>query len=226
MTLITIALLVIANVLVSIEAMPCRWAAFLLVAAAIQTRTASAQTGSEPAPATQITPPRSGPLLLSFGVGADYLYGRWHDDNLNETRDRQNAGLVFHAAIGAVIAGRGAVFLDGPARVPVAPPLSGLSIAAIGVGGTVFFGQSGHWHADAAIRRAWIGGEDSQLLRVPAPVTTFSGSWLAEIGGGYATRRGRWDRGPILSLFGGQLRADRASGWLLGIEIMYAWSRF
>jgi hypothetical protein len=209
-----------------IEQMLRRCAACLLVAAAIQARVASAQTSTEPTPATQITPPRSGPLFLSLGVGADYLYGRWHDDNLNDTRDRQNAGLALHAAIGAVIAARGAVFFDGQVRVPFAPPLSGLSIAAIGVGGTVFLGQSGHWHADAAIRRAWIGGEDSQLLRVPAPVTTFSGSWLAEIGGGYATRRGRWDRGPTLSLLGGQLRADRASGWLLGIEIMYAWSRF
>lgn len=198
----------------------------MLVAAALQARAASAQTASEPPPATQITPPRSGPLFVSFGVGADYLYGRWQDDNLNETRDRQNAGLALHAAIGAVIAGRGAVFFDGQVRVPVAPPLSGLSIAAIGVGGTVFFGQSEHWHADLAIRRAWIGGEDSQLLRVPAPVTTFSGSWLAEIGGGHATRRGRWDRSPNLSLFGGRLLADRASGWLLGIRIMYAWSRF
>jgi hypothetical protein len=58
--------------------------------------------------------------------------------------------------------------------------------------------------------------------------TRFSndGVWFAEIGLGRATRSGRVDSGPSLSLFGGLMNPDGSSGWGLGTSLLYRWSRY
>jgi hypothetical protein len=201
-----------------------RWA--VVVGLLVVGGTARAQPGVT---TTQLDPdaplPRSGPVYVAFGVGANFLSAAWHDQAHNEDLHRDGGNLCAHLAVGPAIAERLALFIDGQVCLPVAPPFQAVSFAAVGGGAMVFLRRDGAWYLDLAVRRAWAGASTDATVAVDPPLVTSFDSWFFELGAGRARRAERIDRGWTFSLLGGLLRAPRLSdGWMAGASVGYAWS--
>jgi hypothetical protein len=122
---------------------------------------------------------------------------------------------------------RVALFIQGDLSVLFLPGNSPwLGMEGFGVGATVFLPES-PWYLEAGMRRASAGTiTDVGVQRRIPLVGAINGIGFGEIGLGHATRRGRVDGGPALSLFGGLLNPDGSSGWGFGTSLLYRWARY
>ncbi len=199
-------------------------ATLLVQPAQARMRDPAAETEPDEAPL-----PRSGPLSISFGLGAEYLYARWHElYPRTKITEASNGGPAIQLRFGVPIRERVALFIQGDLSLLV---LRGdntvwLATAGLGLGATVFLPDN-PWVLELGMRRGVAGlVTDSGVQTSTPPVTTINGVWFAEIGLGRATRSGRVDSGPALSLFGGVMNPDGSSGWGIGTSLLYRWSRY
>jgi hypothetical protein len=200
----------------------------VVVALLVQPAEARSRDFSAP-PVTDAAPlPRSGPVSLSFALGANYLLARWreYDPSLGTTQST-NGGPAVQLRFGVPIRERVALFIQGDLSVLVIPGNSPwLATSGFGVGATVFLPDC-PWYLEAGMRRAAAGTiTDVGVGRRIPLVANISGVWFGEIGLGHATRRARVDSGPALSLFGGLMNPDGSSGWGIGTSLLYGWSRY
>jgi hypothetical protein len=200
----------------------------LVVVLMVQPAQARSRDFSAPPEPEEAPLPRSGPISFSFALGGDYLYARWRENfPPPESTGFSNGGPAIQIRLGVPIGERLALFIQSDLSILVIPGNTlWLEMGGLGVGGTVFLPGS-PWYLELGMRRAVAGTITDTGVQSPTPrVAAISGVWFGEIGLGRATRRGRFDRGPALSLFGGLMNPEGSSGWGIGTSLLYRWSRY
>jgi hypothetical protein len=145
----------------------------------------------------------------------------------SESTGFSNGGPAIQIRLGVPIGERVALFIQGDFSILFIPGNTPwLETGGLGVGGTLFLPDS-PWYLELGMRRAVAGTITDAGVQSPTPrVKAINGVWFGEIGLGHATRRGRVDRGPALSLFGGLMNPEGSSGWGVGTSLLYRWSRY